>query len=224
MSDYSLALLTFCRLLENRSQFSDSLIHTIHRCWIFGWCHPNKRSPWARGACHLGGVLHLSGGIWRAVLWDVPLRLQKRNSESRAIQSMRALYLQWTQWDLWPWDRWDDDLWWLQDLNPLQRMGRKVLLVLFAYSLASSLIPTLPIGVCDCRDNTAGPHCEKCSDGYYGDSTTGSSSDCQPCPCSGGSSCAVVPKTQEVVCTNCPTGTTGKSILPICSQCSILQK
>ncbi|XP_013970599.2 laminin subunit gamma-1 [Canis lupus familiaris] len=65
-------------------------------------------------------------------------------------------------------------------------------------------------GVCDCRDNTAGPHCEKCSDGYYGDSTTGSSSDCQPCPCPGGSSCAVVPKTQEVVCTNCPTGTTGK--------------
>uniref|UniRef100_A0A2K6M3B5 Laminin subunit gamma-1 n=1 Tax=Rhinopithecus bieti TaxID=61621 RepID=A0A2K6M3B5_RHIBE len=65
-------------------------------------------------------------------------------------------------------------------------------------------------GVCNCRDNTAGPHCEKCSDGYYGDSTAGTSSDCQPCPCPGGSSCAVVPKTKEVVCTNCPTGTTGK--------------
>ncbi|KAL8178112.1 UNVERIFIED_CONTAM: Laminin subunit gamma-1 [Gekko kuhli] len=65
-------------------------------------------------------------------------------------------------------------------------------------------------GTCDCRDNTAGPHCEKCSDGYYGDATTGSSSDCQPCPCPGGSSCAIVPKTREVVCTNCPVGTTGK--------------
>ncbi|KAF4018641.1 hypothetical protein G4228_010087 [Cervus hanglu yarkandensis] len=65
-------------------------------------------------------------------------------------------------------------------------------------------------GVCNCRDNTAGPHCEKCGDGYYGDSTAGTSFDCQPCPCPGGSSCAVVPKTQEVVCTNCPTGTTGK--------------
>ncbi|XP_023387000.1 laminin subunit gamma-1 isoform X2 [Pteropus vampyrus] len=65
-------------------------------------------------------------------------------------------------------------------------------------------------GVCNCRDNTAGPQCERCSDGYYGDSSLGTSSDCQPCPCPGGSSCAVVPKTQEVVCTNCPTGTTGK--------------
>ncbi|XP_012861133.1 laminin subunit gamma-1 [Echinops telfairi] len=65
-------------------------------------------------------------------------------------------------------------------------------------------------GICNCRDNTAGPQCEKCSDGYYGDSTVGTSSDCQPCPCPGGSSCAVVPKTKEVVCTNCPTGTTGK--------------
>ncbi|XP_066479595.1 laminin subunit gamma-1 [Tiliqua scincoides] len=65
-------------------------------------------------------------------------------------------------------------------------------------------------GACDCRDNTAGPHCEKCIDGYYGDATVGSISDCQPCPCPGGSSCAIVPKTREVVCTNCPTGTTGK--------------
>lgn len=99
-----------------------------------------------------------------------------------------------------------------------------MLLVLFAGTLAFFLIPTLQTGVCDCRDNTAGPHCERCGDGYYGDSTSGSSSDCQPCPCPGGSSCAVVPKTQEVVCTSCPTGTTGEFALPVCSPGSILQK
>ncbi|XP_038859912.1 laminin subunit gamma-1-like isoform X1 [Salvelinus namaycush] len=65
-------------------------------------------------------------------------------------------------------------------------------------------------GMCDCQHNTAGLSCERCKDGYYGDSTVGSSSDCKPCPCPGGSTCAVVPKTKEVVCTNCPTGTTGK--------------
>ncbi|XP_048845494.1 laminin subunit gamma-1 [Brienomyrus brachyistius] len=65
-------------------------------------------------------------------------------------------------------------------------------------------------GMCDCKDHTAGSSCEKCSDGYYGDATLGTASDCKPCPCPGGSSCAVVLHTMEVVCTNCPTGAAGK--------------
>ncbi|XP_017326850.1 laminin subunit gamma-1 [Ictalurus punctatus] len=65
-------------------------------------------------------------------------------------------------------------------------------------------------GMCNCEDNTSGMSCERCKDGFYGDATVGSSSDCKPCPCPAGASCAVVPKTKEVVCTNCPLGTTGK--------------
>uniref|UniRef100_A0A7N9AL39 Laminin subunit gamma-1 n=1 Tax=Mastacembelus armatus TaxID=205130 RepID=A0A7N9AL39_9TELE len=65
-------------------------------------------------------------------------------------------------------------------------------------------------GSCDCQHNTAGLSCERCKDGFYGDATQGTSGDCRPCPCPAGATCAVVPKTQEVVCTNCPTGTTGK--------------
>uniref|UniRef100_A0AAR2M094 Uncharacterized protein n=1 Tax=Pygocentrus nattereri TaxID=42514 RepID=A0AAR2M094_PYGNA len=65
-------------------------------------------------------------------------------------------------------------------------------------------------GMCNCQDNTAGMSCERCKDGYYGDATVGSSSDCKPCPCPSGATCAIVPKTKDVVCTNCPAGTTGK--------------
>lgn len=64
-------------------------------------------------------------------------------------------------------------------------------------------------GACDCQDNTAGLSCERCQDSFYGDATQGTPGDCQPCPCPPGATCAVVPRTREVVCTNCPTGTTG---------------
>uniref|UniRef100_A0AAV2JVQ6 Laminin subunit gamma-1 n=1 Tax=Knipowitschia caucasica TaxID=637954 RepID=A0AAV2JVQ6_KNICA len=65
-------------------------------------------------------------------------------------------------------------------------------------------------GACECGHNTAGLSCERCKDGFYGDATKGTAGDCQPCPCPSGATCAVVPKTREVVCTNCPAGTTGK--------------
>lgn len=64
-------------------------------------------------------------------------------------------------------------------------------------------------GACDCQHNTGGLSCERCRDGFYGDATRGTSSDCQPCPCPAGATCASVPKSGQVVCTNCPAGTTG---------------
>ncbi|XP_008582107.1 PREDICTED: laminin subunit alpha-4 [Galeopterus variegatus] len=39
-------------------------------------------------------------------------------------------------------------------------------------------------GVCvHCQRNTTGEHCEKCLDGFIGDSITGAPRFCQPCPC-----------------------------------------
>lgn len=64
-------------------------------------------------------------------------------------------------------------------------------------------------GVCTCTDYTTGPSCERCLDGYYGNALIGSSRDCQPCPCPDRSSCAQLPDTGAVVCTNCPEGQRG---------------
>ncbi|TSP36071.1 Laminin subunit gamma-3 [Bagarius yarrelli] len=64
-------------------------------------------------------------------------------------------------------------------------------------------------GVCDCTDFTTGPSCERCQDGYYGNALTGSPGDCLPCPCPDRTTCAQVPETGELVCTNCPVGQRG---------------
>ncbi|KAJ8404448.1 hypothetical protein AAFF_G00337150 [Aldrovandia affinis] len=64
-------------------------------------------------------------------------------------------------------------------------------------------------GVCQCTGFTTGPACELCLDGYYGNALTGSSGNCQSCPCPEQTSCAQVPETGEVVCTNCPPGQRG---------------
>ncbi|KAL2099883.1 hypothetical protein ACEWY4_004277 [Coilia grayii] len=64
-------------------------------------------------------------------------------------------------------------------------------------------------GECTCTDFTTGPTCERCLDGHYGNALIGSSRDCQPCPCPDRTSCAQLPDTGDVVCTNCPSGQRG---------------
>ncbi|KAJ8412020.1 hypothetical protein AAFF_G00142870 [Aldrovandia affinis] len=67
-----------------------------------------------------------------------------------------------------------------------------------------------------CLHNTAGPNCERCMPGFYGDPKIGGSSACQPCPCPG-----ISPNNQysqqcyldsdnQPTCDSCPPGFTGR--------------
>ncbi|XP_072530162.1 laminin subunit gamma-3 isoform X2 [Salminus brasiliensis] len=64
-------------------------------------------------------------------------------------------------------------------------------------------------GLCDCTDFTTGASCERCLDGYYGNPLTGSPNDCLLCPCPDQTTCAQMPETGIVVCTNCPANQRG---------------
>ncbi|MGH0121395.1 UNVERIFIED_CONTAM: hypothetical protein FKN15_077797, partial [Acipenser sinensis] len=75
----------------------------------------------------------------------------------------------------------------------------------------------LETGECQqCQHNTAGPHCEICKPGFYGDPKDGSPEACRPCPCPGTS-----PSTQfsltcfldtdgQPTCDNCPASYAGR--------------
>ncbi|XP_026323053.1 laminin subunit alpha-1-like [Hyposmocoma kahamanoa] len=69
-----------------------------------------------------------------------------------------------------------------------------------------------PCGLC--RDNTTGPHCERCLPGHYGNPVTGA---CKPCACplflasnNFSPNCALADaQGDDYVCTQCPDGYTG---------------
>ncbi|XP_036844476.1 basement membrane-specific heparan sulfate proteoglycan core protein isoform X1 [Oncorhynchus mykiss] len=78
-------------------------------------------------------------------------------------------------------------------------------------------------GAClQCLHNTAGPRCERCLPGFYGNPVTDGPQACQPCPCPGTS-----PSNQysqscykdvdgQPTCDNCPPGFTGRR----CERCA----
>lgn len=74
-------------------------------------------------------------------------------------------------------------------------------------------------GKCNCVHQTTGDSCERCEVGYYGDATGGTSNDCKKCMCPNDGPCAEIFNFQsnlpEVVCLNCPEGTTGN----LCELC-----
>ena len=64
-------------------------------------------------------------------------------------------------------------------------------------------------GLCvACQNETTGDHCDTCINGFYGDATGGTPSDCLPCPC---------PLVTQSFSPTCTLGTDG---LPTCDSCA----
>ncbi|KAG7269219.1 hypothetical protein CRUP_037919, partial [Coryphaenoides rupestris] len=76
--------------------------------------------------------------------------------------------------------------------------------------------------VSDCSHRTAGPHCDACLPGYYGNATRGSTDDCQRCACplslpsNNFSPTCHLGDGGEMLCDRCQTGYTG----PRCGRCA----
>ncbi|KAM4611104.1 basement membrane-specific heparan sulfate proteoglycan core protein [Polymixia lowei] len=78
-------------------------------------------------------------------------------------------------------------------------------------------------GAClQCLHNTAGPRCDRCLPGFYGNPATGGAQACQPCPCPGTSSSnqfsqsCYLDSDGQPTCDSCPPGYTGRR----CERCA----
>ncbi|XP_043313066.1 laminin subunit alpha-2 isoform X1 [Cervus canadensis] len=74
----------------------------------------------------------------------------------------------------------------------------------------------------NCQDHTAGPYCNKCLPGFYGDPTKGTSDDCQPCACplnspsNNFSPTCHLDRSLGLICDECPVGYSGQR----CERCA----
>ncbi|KAL7859348.1 hypothetical protein SRHO_G00144950 [Serrasalmus rhombeus] len=78
-------------------------------------------------------------------------------------------------------------------------------------------------GAClQCLHNTAGPRCESCVPGFFGNPVTGGIHACRPCPCLGpapgnnGAKSCYLDTDGQPTCNNCPPGYTGRR----CERCA----